>query len=95
MSNKTEWLFGYGSLMSFRGLTRNNSDIEILDSCRAQIKAYRGFAKRSNREIYCMDIDNYELRGNVIMDYSKQSNIEGLLIKIDQSKFHDYCEREG
>lgn len=99
MKEKTELIFGYGSLMSFRGLYRNGlgilKDINILNVFRAQIKAHRGFAKPSYKKIYCMDIDNFELKGSVIRNELEQGYIEGLIIKINQRDFPVFCNREG
>ena len=96
LNDKTELIFGYGSLMSFRGLYRNGflKKIKILDVFRAQIKGKRGFGKPSNNKI-CMDIDYYELKGSEIKNDPEQGYIEGLLIKINQRDFTEFCKREG
>ena len=99
MKDKTELIFGYGSLMSFRGFYRNGlgilKDVNILNAFRAQIKGHRGFAKPSYKKIYCMDIDNFELKGSVIRNEPEQGYIEGLIIKINQRDFPVFCNREG
>ena len=94
MNDKPELIFGYGSLMSFRGLYRNRPGIRILDAFRAQIKCQRGFAKPSNNKI-CMDIDCSKLKGSAIKNDIEQGYIEGLLIKINQRDFPKFCRREG
>lgn len=99
MNDKTELIFGYGSLMSFHGLYRNGigilNKIKILDAFRAQIKGKRGFAKPSINKIY-MDIDRFcRLKGSVIKNEPEQGYIEGLLIKINQRDFAKFCKREG
>ena len=99
MNDKTELIFGYGSLMSFRGLYRNwngiTENIRILDAYRVHIKGQRGFAKPSSRNIICMDIDNFEFKGSLIKIRPRQGYIEGLLIKINQNYFPEFSRREG
>ena len=96
MNNKTELIFGYGSLMSYHGLFREDlKPIEIISAVRAQIKGQRGFAKPSRRKIYCMDIDDFKLEGKIIKKKPKQGHIEGLIIKINQKDFPKFCDREG
>ena len=99
MDDKTELIFGYGSLMSFRGLYRNGLEnlkkINILDAFRVQIKGQRGFAKPSKNKIYCMDIKNFKLKGSIIENTPKLGYIEGLVIQINQDEFPKCCRREG
>ncbi len=99
MNSKTELIFGYGSLMSFRGLYRNMQGnlrkLKILDAFKAQIKGERGFAKPSIRNICCMDIDNFNFKGSLIENTPIPRNIEGLVIQINQEDFPDFCTREG
>ncbi len=96
MTDKTELIFGYGSLMSYRGLFRNPQKIKILDAFKAQIKGDRGFAKPCHKNnIYCMDIDNFELEGDYVKNYLEQGFIEGLVTKINQEDFPQVCKREG
>ena len=99
MNTKTELIFGYGSLMSFLGLYRNGLEnlkkINILDAFRVQIKGQRGFAKPSKNKIYCMDINNFKLKGSFIDVTPKQGYIEGLVIQINQDEFPKCCRREG
>ena len=96
MNDKTELIFGYGSLMSSRGLFRENlKKVKILDAFRAQIKGRRGFAKPSKNKI-CMDINHFcQLKGSLIKNEPEQGYIEGLLIKINQRDFPKFCKREG
>ncbi len=96
MSKRTELIFGYGSLMSFRGLFNDKSKIEIFDAFKAQLKSNRGFAKPCRKkQIYCMDIDNFDLEGSIIKISPEQGNIEGLVFKINQKDFPEFCKREG
>ena len=96
MKDKIELIFGYGSLMSYRGLFRDASKkINILNAVRVQIKADRGFAKPSKSRYYCMDIDNFKLKGSVIENVPKPDYIEGLVFQIYQEDFSKYCTREG
>ncbi len=94
MTDKTELIFGYGSLMSYRGLFREKN-MEILNAFRVQIKGRRGFAKPSLSKIICMDIDDFVLKGEIIKKDPQQGSVEGLLIKIKQVNFPKYCKREG
>lgn len=98
MKNKTEFIFGYGSLMSYRGLFRNGSgvlnNIKIFDALRGQIKGERGFAKPVRNKI-CMDIDFFKLEGGLIKESPMQGYIKGLILKINQEDFPEFCNREG
>ncbi len=94
LTDKTELIFGYGSLMSYRGLFREKNT-EILDVFRVRIKGRRGFAKPSSSNIICMDIDDFMLKGNTIKIDPQPGSVEGLLIKIKQVNFPKYCRREG
>lgn len=84
--------------MSFRGLFRNGSGIlnkiEILDVFRARIKGKRGFAKPTSKKLG-MDIDYFDHKGSTIMTNLDQSYVEGLVIKIKQKDFPEFCNREG
>jgi len=96
LKEKTELIFGYGSLMSFRGLfSERSKKIKILDAFRVQIKGQRGFAKPSSKNNICMDIDNFELKGSVIKNDPEQGYIEGLLVRINQWDLPKVCKREG
>lgn len=95
MKPKTEMIFGYGSLMSYRGLLRSTKErIRVLDPIRVQIKGKRGFAKPALCKI-CMDIDDFLLKGRIIKNKIEEGYIEGLMIKIPQKDFPEFCSREG
>ncbi|GAI60784.1 unnamed protein product [marine sediment metagenome] len=88
-------IFGYGSLMSYRGLLRSIKErINLLDAIRVQIKGKRGFAKPTFNKI-CMDVDDFVLKGSIIKNKAEQGYIEGLIVKITQRDFPDFCSREG
>ena len=95
MKTKTEMIFGYGSLMSYRGLLRSVKErIKMLDAFRIQIKGKRGLAKPAFHK-FCMDIDDFILEGSTIENQVDQGYIEGLLVEITQNNFPEFCTREG
>lgn len=98
MKSKSEFIFGYGSLMSYRGLFRNGlgvlKNIKVIDAHRSQIRGTRGFAKPASNNI-CMDIDFFKLEGSFIEKLPKEGYIEGIILEINQKDFQEFCRREG
>lgn len=98
MKSKTEFIFGYGSLMSYRGLFRNGfgvlNNIKIIDALRSQIRGKRGLAKPASNNI-CMDIDFFKLEGSLIEEWPMEGYIEGFILEINQKDFQEFCRREG
>jgi len=97
LEKKTEFIFGYGSLMSYYGLFRNGSgvlnNIKILDALRCQIRGKRGFAKPSSNKV-SMDIDFFKLEGSLTEEFPMEGYIEDLLLEINQKDFQEFCRRE-
>lgn len=88
-------IFGYGSLMSYKGLSRSIKEKKsLLDASKVQIEGKRGFAKPAMNKI-CMDIDDFVLKGSIIKTKVEHGYVEGLLVKITQRNFPEFCSREG